>query len=91
MEDKFVWTAEIKFEGTVDEFNQLTESLEELPVEIYIPEWLRRPHHFAGCMPVPFEVLLGAERLQQLAEDMPRIQIKYISNPLASLNFVAIL
>ncbi len=80
MEDKFMWKAEMKFEGTAKEFNQLAEALEKLPIEIYIPEWQRRPHHFAGCLPIPIDVFLGAEKQERLIEGMPRMKIKYIKD-----------
>ena len=39
---------------------------------------LTRPHHFAGCMPIPIDTFLDEDRLGKIAEDMPRIKIEYI-------------
>jgi len=80
MEDKFAWKAEIKFVGTADEFNKFADALERLPVDITIPEWRWRPHHYAGCMPIPINVLLGDSRLKKLAEGMPKLKIKFIKD-----------
>jgi hypothetical protein len=78
MENEFEWKAEIQFKGTADEFNQLMQSVEKLHVVIDIPEWILRPHHLAGCMPVPIDVLLGEERVAQIIKDMPRMRLNYI-------------
>jgi hypothetical protein len=78
MGDMFEWKAEIKFQGTAADFAQLAEAIVELPIEIYIPEWVCRPHHWAGCMPIPIDVLLGLEHLEKITDGMPRVQIKYI-------------
>jgi hypothetical protein len=80
MEEKFVWKAEIRFEGTAEMFNQVAETLEKLPVEIEIPEWKFRPPHLAGCMPLPLERLIDKDRLNKLVEGMPVINIKYIKD-----------
>ena len=80
MEDVFEWKAEIKFKGTAADFANLTKSIAELPVEIHIPEWARRPRHLAGCMPVPVDVLLAEETLKKITEGMPRVKIKYIKD-----------
>jgi hypothetical protein len=80
MEEKFTWKAEIKFVGTVDEFNKFAETIEKIPIEINIPEWRWRPHHFAGCMPIPIESMLGKDRLKKLAEGMPKLKIKFIKD-----------
>lgn len=78
MKDKFEWKAEIKFDGTADEFNDVLAALDELPFEVEIPEWEGLPHHFAGCMPIPIDVLIGVDNLEKLVADLPRIRIKYI-------------
>ncbi len=78
MTEALKWKAEIKFEGTADDFNKMVTQLDRLPVEISIPEWGRRPVHFDGCMPLPIGRLIGMERLEKLVTDLPRIQIKFI-------------
>jgi hypothetical protein len=80
--EAFEWKAEIKFKGTAAEFNRFVDSLGEASkagnITISIPEWALRPHHLAGCMPVPVDVLLGEDRLEPIIEGMPRMQIRYI-------------
>ena len=78
MSDHIVWQAELKFTGTPAEFNKLAKSLESLPVEVIIPEWLDRTHHLAGCMPLPLERLLSKEILNQVLETAPVINIRFI-------------
>lgn len=82
MEGIFEWKAEIKFKGIAAEFNRFVDSLGDAlkagNITISVPEWEWRPHHLAGCMPIPVDVLLGEERLKQIIEGMPRMQIKYI-------------
>jgi hypothetical protein len=80
MDERFIWKAEIEFEGTAEEFNQLTESLGALPVAIQIPEWVRLPRHLAGCMPVALDVLLGDKILKELADGMPRLKMSFITD-----------
>lgn len=80
MKDEFVWKAEIRFEGTAQEFNKVAEALEELPVEILIPEWKFRPPHLAGCMPLPLQRLIPEDHLNKLVEGMPVINIKYVKD-----------
>ena len=76
----FVWKAELKFEGTVEEFNQMAASLEKLPVAISIPEWENRLDHVDGCFPIAVNVLLGDIVIKELAADMPRVMIKYVDD-----------
>jgi hypothetical protein len=78
MEDVFEWKAEIRFKGGAADFAKLADAIRELPVEIHVPEWARRPRHLAGCMPVPVDVLLGEEHLKKITEGAPRVRIKYI-------------
>ncbi len=78
MKEKFEWKAEIKFEGTADEFNKLAATLNQLPVEFVIPEWEDRPHHLPGCTPFPIDVLLGRDRLKKLADKRPIIKLDYV-------------
>ncbi len=78
MEDKFTWKGELKFFGSAAQFNQLSEMLEKLPVEVGIPEWQRIPNHLAGCFPFPVDSLLRKDQLKKIIEGMPEIQIKYI-------------
>jgi hypothetical protein len=81
MNEKFVWKAEITFEGTDKEFNQLMECLAAANVDIDIPDWrCRPPWHVAGCMPIPPDMLLGRAKLNKIIEDMPRVQLKYVRN-----------
>ena len=80
MENKFSWKAEIKFVGSPEEFNKFADTIEKLPIEVSIPEWRWRPHHFAGCMPIPVDVLLGKDIIKKTAEGMPKIKIKYIKD-----------
>ena len=77
MTERLKWKAEIEFVGSADEFNKMVARLDELPVEIAIPEWEFRPRHFDGCMPIRIDMVLG-DRLLELVEDLPRINIKYI-------------
>ena len=78
MKNALKWKAEINFEGSPDEFNEMLAKLDRLPVEISIAEWTERPHHFAGCMPVPIARLIGEDHLNKLVEGRPIIDIKYI-------------
>jgi hypothetical protein len=83
MTDKFEWKAEIKFNGTAAEFNRFTESmaaaLKAGTITIGIPEWkCRPPHHLAGCMPIPIDVLLGEERIKEITRDMLQVQINWL-------------
>lgn len=80
MNERFVWKAEIRFNGTAEEFNQLAAAIEKLPVEVSIPEWAHRPHHFAGCMPVPIDILLGREWMGKLIKDMPHVKVRHIKD-----------
>jgi len=77
MTEPLKWKAEIKFAGSPEEFNKMLARLDQLPVEIAIPEWERRPNHLAGCMPFPLDLILG-DRLLKLVEDQPHVNIKYI-------------
>lgn len=77
MAELLKWKAEIKFVGTADEFNKMAAQLDKLRVELAIPEWVRRPHHYAGCMPIPIDMILG-DRLLELVADLPRYKIKFI-------------
>ncbi len=76
--EEFTWKGQIEFKGSAAQFKQLADVLEKLPVEVKIPEWFRHPCHFAGCMPIPVDRLLGIERLNKIIEGMPQIQVKYI-------------
>lgn len=78
MKERFKWKAEIVFEGTADQFNELAEGLAKFPVDIRVAEWAGRPRHFAGCMPLPIEKLLNKERLAGLTADKPQMQLKFI-------------
>lgn len=80
MSEKLVWKAEVKFVGSADDFNKFAEQMEKLNAEIDVREWRWRPNHFAGCMPVPIELLLGKDKLEHLAKDLPQIKIKYIKD-----------
>lgn len=78
MKDVIRWKAEIEFEGTADEFNKMVAQLDKVPVEISIPEWIPRPHHFAGCTPLPIDMLIDKEQLGNLTEGLQRHKIKFI-------------
>jgi len=80
MNEKLVWKAEVKFVGSPDEFNKFSEQMEKLHAEIAVREWRGRPNHFAGCTPIPIDLLLGKEKLEQLAKGLPQIQIKFIKD-----------
>lgn len=77
MAELLKWKAEVKFVGTADDFNKMAARLDELPVEVTIPEWYCRPHHYAGCMPIPIDLILR-DRLKELVVDLPRYRIKFI-------------
>ncbi len=77
-DEKGTWKAEIVFKGTAQEFNRMARSLEEFPILIYIPEWLLRPWHLAGCYPLGPPFLLGERRFAEFTEGMPRIKIDFI-------------
>lgn len=78
MSDKLTWKAEIKFRGTVKEFNQFAEMLEKAPVEVNIPEWIKIPQHLAGCFPFPVESILTRDQIKKITADMQVVQLKYV-------------
>lgn len=82
MTDKFEWKAEIKFQGTAEEFHKFREvieaALETGNISIEIPEWKPRPRHLAGCFPRPIDDILDKVRLEALIKDKARFQFPYI-------------
>lgn len=78
MADKLTWKAEVKFTGTVEEFNQFAEMLEKAKVEVAIPEWSKIPKHLAGCFPFPIDNILTREQIKKVIDKQVVAQIKYI-------------
>ncbi len=78
MNETFTWRAEIIFHGSAKDFNKMTKTLEDLPVEIEIPEWVDRVAHLAGCMPMTVTKLIPEEMLRELIEGMPELQLIYL-------------
>ncbi len=78
MADTMTWKAEIKFSGTVDQFNKFAEMLENARVEVKIPEWDKIPNHLAGCSPFPIDNILSRDQLKKIIDKQPTVQIKYI-------------
>jgi hypothetical protein len=93
MKDELEWKAEISFKGTAAEFNRFAESvapvLKAEGITLALPE-LRRPWPepepwpwpwpgpWPGLWPIPIDVLLGAERIKPMVQDMPELQINFI-------------
>jgi len=91
MENRFEWSAEIKFKGTEKEFMKLAELIEAMPAEVEDPEKkasetsgfvataypiVRWPWPpWPGLPPYP-ERILGVDRIEQLTRDMPHVKIK---------------
>ena len=80
MADVFTWKAEMEFRGTAEDFNKLMGSLRDAPVEFNVAEWHRRPHHLAGCMPMPIDLLVGRDWLDKLVKDSSRVQLQFIQD-----------
>ncbi len=78
MEKKVTWQAEVKFTGTVEEFNEIASVLEKMPIEVRIPEWKCCPHNFPGGMRIPVDNLLDPGFLKEITHEMPRLNVKYI-------------
>lgn len=78
MSDTLTWKAEIKFSGSVEQFNQFAEMLEKAKVEVNIPEWHKIPQHLAGCFPFPIDNILSRDQLKKITDKQPVVQIKYI-------------
>ena len=78
MSEHIIWQAEVKFKGTPAEFSKLAAVLEDLPVEVIIPEWQDRPHHLAGCMPLPLSKLISEDILKRIIKEAPAIDIRFI-------------
>jgi hypothetical protein len=78
MEKKVTWQAEVKFTGTVEEFNEIASVLEKMPIEVRIPEWKCCPRNFPGGMRIPVDNLLDPGFLKEITHEMPRLNVKYI-------------
>ena len=78
MGDTLTWKAEIKFTGTVAQFNRFAEMLEKEHVEARIPEWDKIPHHLAGCFPIPVDNILTRDQFKKIIDKKPVVAIKYI-------------
>lgn len=78
MGDTLTWKAEIKFAGTVEQFNKFAEMLENAKVEVTIPEWSKIPNHLAGCSPFPIDNILSRDQLKKVIDKQPIVQVKYI-------------
>ncbi len=78
MADKMTWKAEVKFTGTVEEFNRFAEMLEKTQVEVAIPEWVKIPKHLAGCFPFPVDAILSRDQIKKVTDKQIPTQIKFI-------------
>lgn len=91
MGNEFEWSVVLKFKGTEEEFAKLSDSLNEAPVEIIIPdrELIKNletiearikegkwPPRFPGRPPYPDRILKN-ERILELAKGMQKIGIRY--------------
>ena len=80
MDMNLTWKAEIVFKGDAKGLTQLANALEKIPVEVSIPEWKIRPHHLAGCFPLPIDRLLRQELIDKIIDGMPRMQVKFVKD-----------
>jgi hypothetical protein len=79
MAEEFTWKGEITFRGTPDEFAKLATTLERAPitVEVRRPPWWP-PGPFPGFPPPDWWRRFPSDRLQEIIEDSPQMQLKFI-------------
>ena len=77
MSPEFKWRAVIEFNGTEEQFNQLSESLANAPVHVEIPEWIR-PRPSPGGWPVYIESILNRKAVESITKGQQRIQVKFV-------------
>ena len=75
MNKAITFRTEIEYRGSAEEFGKVAAALVELPIRIRI-EW--PPGHLAGCWPIPIGEILSDRILENIIEDMPRINAKII-------------
>ena len=80
MPKKFEWKAEVKFKGTVDEFNDIMSYLDKQPVEIDLVEWAGIRRHLAGCNRIPIENILDKVMIEKITAKSAKLDLKYIQD-----------
>jgi hypothetical protein len=83
-ENNIEWKAVIEFNGTVEQYDEFRNNMNELlqrhPIEVYIPEWVCCNRPYPGGMPLPIDVMIPPDTIEGMIEEVDPIELNYIDD-----------
>jgi hypothetical protein len=69
---EIIFRTEIEFRGTMEEFQEVSAKLAELPIKLRVE---LPSDHTKGCWPFPIEGILSKRVMEKVIDDMPRYNL----------------